>query len=473
MKIKIESKKGLQTNLSITVDKNSIEEKMNKRFEELSKTVNLKGFRPGKVPLSVLKTQFGKNVFAEILDKILNESSEKAIKENKLKVATQPKIELKTYGEGKDLIYNLQVEELPSISITPLENFKVTDYEINVSEKETEKRLEEIAKNQNNFADKNENDLSENGDLVVFDYTATIDNKSFEGNEGKNTQLILGKDLFIKGFDKQLIGIKKGQEKNIDVVMPPNYPKKELVGKKSIFKCKIINVKKPTKVNMDDKFAQQLGAKDLKDLRLLITNQIKAQFKSNMDLITKKEILDQLEKFKNVEIPNTLIEREISFITKDQKKEDLEKNKNDIKDSATKRVKIGLILNEIGEKNNLKVTDDEIYKEINNQAKSMPEQSNQLLEYYKKNPSAAEGLRGNIYENKILDFIKSKCKITKRKISTKDAEKIIIEQNKINEKVGTKNKVEQKTVTKKIKSKKITSKNPAKSAKKIKKNRKK
>ena len=213
MKVTVDSKKGLKTNLKVFVDKKTIEEKIGIRLAELSKTVSIKGFRPGKVPTDVLKRQFGKVIYGEVLEKILQETSAQALKEKKIKAAGQPKLDLKSYGEGKDLNYTLEVDELPSIKLQSLDTIKFTDYEIKISDEEINKRINDIAKNQNNFKEKNENESAENGDLVIFDYDATIDNKSFEGGAGKNTQIVLGKDLFIKGFDKQLLGCKKNQEK--------------------------------------------------------------------------------------------------------------------------------------------------------------------------------------------------------------------------------------------------------------------
>ena len=222
MKVTIDSKKGLKTNLKVFVDKKTIDEKINLRLNELSKTANIKGFRPGKVPTDVLKRQFGKAVYGEVLEKILQETSTKALEEKKIKVAGQPKLDVKSHGEGKDLNYTLEIDELPPIKLKPIDSVKFTEYEINVLEEETKKRIDEIAKNQNNFKDKNENETAGSGDLVVFDYAATIENKSFEGGEGKNTQIVLGKDLFIKGFDKQLLGVKKNDVKDVVAALPEN-----------------------------------------------------------------------------------------------------------------------------------------------------------------------------------------------------------------------------------------------------------
>ena len=425
MKVTIDSKKGLKTNLSVIVDKKTIEQQIESRIEELSKTVNIKGFRPGKVPAEVLKRQFGKAVYGEVLEKVLKETSTKALEEKKIKVAGQPKLDLKSYGEGKDLNYTLEVNSLPSISIKSLDSIKYTDYEIKVSEQEIKKKIDDIAKNQDNYKDKNENDKAENGDLIIFDYNATIENKTFEGGEGKNTQIVLGKDLFIKGFDKQLLGVKKNQDIKVKAILPDNYPKKEFANKNAIFNCKINNIKQSEPVKIDDEFAKNLGAKNLVDLKVLVTNQIQSQYKMSLDGVSKENLLDQIEKIHNIEIPENLIEQELALITQTLKKEDIEKNKKNNEKIAKKRIKLGLILNEIGEKNNLKVEEEELKNEIQKQIQSMPNQQKQVLEYYQKNPSAASSLRGSIYEEKILNLIKGKSKQTKKTISIDEAENFL------------------------------------------------
>ena len=209
MKVKVTSKKGLKISLSVLVDKKTIQIKLDEKLNELKDKVHLKGFRPGKVPPKVIKNQFGKAIYGEVIDNILKETSTKAIEDNKLRVAGQPKINLKTFGEGKNLDYTIEVETLPEVKLKPLDNIKVTDYEISVDENTIKKRIDEIAKSQQNFLEKSEDEKAKKGDMVVFDYTAKIDGKSFEGGEGKNLQIVLGRDLFIKGFDNQLIGVKK------------------------------------------------------------------------------------------------------------------------------------------------------------------------------------------------------------------------------------------------------------------------
>jgi len=268
MKVKINSKEGLKTSLSVLVDKKTIEKKLEGKLSELQSKADLKGFRPGKVPLAVIKDRFGKAIYGEVIDSILKETCAKAIEDNKIKVAGQPKIDLKTFGEGKDLNYTIELETLPNIKLKPLDKIKAIDYEISIEKDVIEKRINEIAKNQQNFSDKQESEKANFGDLVIFDYTAMVNGKNFEGNEGKGIQLVLGRDLFIKGFDNQLLGSKKNEVKSVEVKLPENYPKKELANKKANFNCKIINIKKPIKTKIDNDFAKKLGAKDIDDLKI-------------------------------------------------------------------------------------------------------------------------------------------------------------------------------------------------------------
>ena len=430
MKVTVNSKKGLKIDLKVFVDKKTMNVHMSEKYEELKKTVALKGFRPGKVPAEILKKQFGKAIYGEVLDKVLKETSAKALEEQKIKVAGQPKIDLKTFGEEKDLEYTIQVEELPKVGIEQINNIKLTNYEVKVSDKDIQKRIAEIAKNQNNFKDKKDDEKSQNGDLIVFDYKATVDDQNFEGGEGKNTQIILGKDLFIKNFDKHLLGVKKNQEVTAEVILPENYPNKKYSNKKAKFFCKILNVKKPEITQINDEFAKNLGAKDLNDLKILVSKQVHNQYKQTLDLITKSEILNQLDKFKEIEIPKNLINQEVEILSQGMSNEEKEKNKLEHEKSAKKRIKTGLILNEFGDKNNIKVHEDEIKREIQKQINTMPGQEKMVMEYYKKNPSAYASLRGGIYEDKIISLIKEKAKSQKKSISTDEAEKIIINQNK-------------------------------------------
>ena len=428
MKVTVQNKKGLSKDLKIFVEKKIIDNHLNERYEEVSKTVQLKGFRPGKVPKEVLKRQFGKAIFGEVLDKVLKETSTKALSDNKIKPAGQPKIDLKTYGEDKDLEYIISVTELPKIDLKPIENIKVDEYEVSIDKKEIDKRIADIAKNQKNFKE-NENAISKNGDLISFDYKATVDGKDFKGNEGKNTQLEIGKDLFIKGFDKQLVGIKKNEKIKIKIKLPENFPEKEVANKDAEFVCKILFIKNPEKVSIDDEFAKNLGAKDLNDLKSLLEKQINQEYKNSLNMLSKKQILDQIEKYNVNEIPQNLVEQEIKIITEGLKEDEVKKKKKDFEKKAIQRIKVGLVLNEFGEANKIKIEENEIQAEIQKQLRMMPGQEKFLMEYYQKNPSAVASLRGNIYEEKIIEAIKSKAKTNKKTINKEEAEKILKTEN--------------------------------------------
>jgi trigger factor len=431
MKVTVENIKGLNKDIKVFIDKKTMNAHMDDKYEEIKKTVNLKGFRPGKVPKEILKRQFGQAIFSEVLDKVLKDTSVKALEDNKIKPAGQPKLDLKTYGEDKDLEYVMSITELPKVELKSVENIKYDEYLVKIEANETDKRIKEIAKSQNNFIDVADEANAVDGNSIVFDYKATIDGKDFTGGEGKNVQLILGKDLFIKGFDKQLVGVIKNDEKSVEVVLPENYPQKEFANKKANFVCKILAVKKPEDVKIDDNFAKNLGAKDLADLKLLVSKQINEEYKNSLDKLAKKQILKEIENFKVDEIPGNLIEEEIKILAQGMSEDDAKKSRKNFEKIAKKRIKVGLILNEFGEKNKIKVTEQEVQTEIQKQLRMMPGQEKMVMEFYQKNPSALASLRGTVYEEKIIDLIKTKAKPNKKEITKEEAEKILKEHQKL------------------------------------------
>ena len=432
MKVTVENKKGLEKDIKVFIDKKTISGYLEEKYEEIKKDVVLKGFRPGKVPTEILKRQFGKAVYGEVIDKVLKDTTTKALEDNKIKPAGQPKIDLKSFGEGKDLEYTISVTELPNVEVGSLKDLKVDEYVVKIDPKETDKRIDQIAKTQKNFKDAEESYAAKVGDLVVFDYKATVDGKDFKGNEGKNTQLELGKDLFIKGFDKQLEGVKNKQDKKVEVKLPENFPEKEVANKSAVFECKITAVKKPEETKIDDNFAKNLGAKDLNNLKELISKQINDEFKNSLEMISKKQILEQIEKQKLDQLPANLIEQEVNLLAQGMKEEEKKKNMKYFEEQAKKRIKTGLILNAFGEKNKIKVSQEELNAEIQKQFRMMPGQEKMVKEYYEKNPGAIESLRGSIYEEKIIGELKKIAKVNKKEISKEEAEKILKEENEKN-----------------------------------------
>ena len=463
MKVTVENKKGLNKDIKVFIDKKTMNSYMDEKYEEIKGSVNLKGFRPGKVPREILKRQFGKAVFGEVLDKVLKESSTKALEENKIKPAGQPKLDLKTYGEDKDLEYIISVTELPKVQIKSIENIKFDNYSVKIDNKETEKRIKEIAKNQPNFVDANDDTKAKKDDLVIFDYSATVDGETFKGGEGKNTQLTLGKDLFFKGFDDQLVGVKKGDEKIVEAILPENFPEKNLVNKKAKFKCKITQIKNSKEIEINDEFAKNLGAKDLNDLKSLISKQINDEYKNSLDRLSKNQILKEIEKFKVDQIPENLVEEEVKILSQGMSEEDAKKSKKNFEEIAKKRIKVGLILNEFGEQNQIKVTEQELQNEVQKQIKMMPGQEKMVMDFYQKNPSALSSLRGTVYEEKIISSIKEKAKSIKKELTKEEAEKILKQsqkQEEMSSESSEKKEPKKKVETKKTSDKKTTKKSP-------------
>ena len=437
MKVTVESNKGLSSELKVVIEKKEIEKKIETRLHELKDTINLKGFRPGKAPMELLKKQFGSAVYGEVLEKTLQQSAFDALKEKKITPANQPKIDIKKSGEDQDLEFTISVEQVPEIEKIDFNKIVLNKYEVKSDKKEIEERLKNIADGNKKYVEKK--DKASKDDLIVFDFIATVDGKEFEGNKGEKLQIVLGKDLFVPGFDDQLIGVKSGDEKVAKVNLPNNYPKKELAGKEAEFKCKIIEVKKGEEQKIDDTFAKNMGAKDLKDLEEMISKQISREFQNVSDQLLKKEILDELDKKYKFELPKSLLDDEIKNVEhtlihekmdelrakgeKFKHDHDHDKIKLDDKDKKTaldiakRRVKLALLLNKTGEENQIKVTQEELKFELENQLRNYPGQEKNIRDFYQKNPNELVKLRGPVFEDKVIDLIKSKAKITTKTLS--------------------------------------------------------
>ena len=446
MKVTVSETKGLKTNLNVLVKKQEIDKKIEERVVELQKTVNIKGFRPGKAPINLLKKQFAQALYGEVLEKILQDNTYQALNDNKIKPASQPKIEIKSSGEDKDLEYTISVEKTPDIKKIELEKINLTDYKLKIEKKDLEERINLLAEGQKKCINKNEGEKSIKGDLVVFDFEATVNGKAFDGNKGEKVQIILGKELFIKGFDEQILGCKANEKVNVKINLPENYPNKELANKTAIFNCKILDVKKSESVVIDDQFAKNLGAKDLSDLKILLEKQLSKEQSSITETIVRKEILDYLDENCKFDLPEDLVknEQEIvkhSFIHekahKDEPHDDhkhghdhsniklTKEEEEDILDISRRRVKLALVLNQIGEDYKIQVTTQELQQELQKQMSMYPGQEKQIRDYYQKNPSEITRLRGPIYEDKIVELVKSKAKVIVKEVNKKELEELV------------------------------------------------
>ena len=483
MKVTITSNKNLQSVLKVVVEKKEIDLKIEKRLEELKNTVNLKGFRPGKAPLQLLKKQFGPAVYGEVIDKVIQQSTFDALKKKNITPANQPKIDLNSSGENKDLEFTISVEQVPEIKKIDFQNFFLNKYEVKTNKKEIDERIKHIADSNKKYVEKKDKAIKD--DLIVFNFIAKVNGQDFEGNKGEKLQIVLGKDLFVPGFDKQLEGVKAGDEKTAKVKLPDNYPKKELAGKEAEFRCKILEIKKGENQKIDDTFAKNMGAKNLKDLEDMISKQISKEFENVSGQLLKKEILDTLDKKYSFELPSSLVDDEIknveqSFVhekmnklkTKGEKFEQDHKNiklndadKKSALTVAKRRVKLALLLNKTGEENQIKVSQEELKFELENQLRNYPGQEKSIRDFYQKNPKELIKLRGPVFEDKVIELIKSKAKITTKVMSKDDLITLFNKEETIESKKqaqsSTKSKPNTQTKAKKSDIKTKTKKNPS------------
>lgn len=444
MKVTVTSSKNLQSTLKVVVEKKEIDTKIELRLSELKNTINLKGFRPGKAPMELLKKQFGPSVYGEVAEKLLQESTHQALKDKKITPASQPKIEVQTSGEGKNLEFTVSVEQVPEIKKIDFEKITLNKYEVKSDKKEINQRLSSIAENNKKYVEKK--DKAVNEDMVIFDFEATVEGKPFDGNKGQKLQVVLGKDLFIPGFDKQITGVKKGDEKIAKVKLPESYPNKDLAGKPAEFQCKILEVKKAEDQKIDDAFAKNFGAKDLKDLEAMIGKQISKEYESVTDQLLKKEILDDLDKKFSFDLPKGLLDEEIKSVEHSlvhEKMNELKakgetfKHEHDhdkikLSDSdkqtalkiAKRRVKLALLLNKTGEENNIKVSSEELKIELEKQLRNYPGQEKNIRDFYQKNPAELTKLQGPVFEDKVVELIKSKGKIVTKVMSKEELLKL-------------------------------------------------
>ena len=461
MKVNLTSTKGLVSKLNVIVAKKEIQKNIENKIDEVKDKINLKGFRPGKVPKDLLKKQFGKALYSEVIEKTLNDSAFQALKENNIKPACQPKIDVKSSGEDKDLEFSIEVEKVPKIKKISLEKIILEKYEVKPDKKDMDDRLNQLAESSKKYKDKDVSKPAEINDLVEFNYEATVDGNSFDGNKGDKLQVVLGKDLFIKGFDKQMIGAKKNEEKTVKIKLPENYPKKELSGRNSEFKCRIINIKYPVSQKIDDDFAKNMGAKDLVDLKSMIEKQITKEFDGITSQLMKKKILDQLDDQFKIELPKSMVEEETKTVEqtfiqekmnekneKDFSKIKLDENdKKSIKKISERRVKLALVLNNIGEEYSINVTPQELQVEVEKQLRMYPGQENTIKEYYQKNPAGLSKLRGPLFEEKVMNLIIGKAIVKNKTIQKEELSKLM--NNKIHKNVGSKSSIIKKTKIKK------------------------
>ncbi len=439
MEITETSSEGLKRELKVIVGASELNEKFSARLDELKTQVNLKGFRPGKVPVEHLRKIYGRSVMAEVLEQTISESSQKAISDSKERPALEPDISVgedkdvmeKVFAGNADLAYTISYEVIPQFEITDLSKLKLEKPTVEVTDKEIDESMQRVHEDAVSYTKKD--GKAEEADRVTIDFLGKVDGEAFGGGKGEDTPVILGKSQFIPGFEEGLVGLKAGDKKTIDCKFPKEYLAKELAGKEAKFDITVKEVAAPELAELDDEFAKKLGLETLAGLRDAVEAKLKEDFGSASRAHLKRTLLDALDKAHKFELPASLVEREFDSVWQ-QVNSELEKVGHTFEDEDTteekareeyqtlaeRRVRLGLLLSEIGEKNTIKITDDEVNQALMERVQQFPGQEREVYEYYQKNPEALAELRVPIFENKVVDYILELANVTDKKVTAEE-----------------------------------------------------
>ena len=434
MQIKELKKEGLSHTYAVTVSKEDLATKLDAKIKEMQPQVSLKGFRPGKVPVGHIRKMFGQSIMKDLVEEVVNETSQQAINDNKIRPAGQPKVDLRANGEDvtkgeADLEYQLTVESIPDFEPVAPAKLKFTRLKHEADDKEIDEEVAKLAEGQKSYKKKAKTAKAKKGDAVLIDFVGTVDGTPFEGGAMEGHQLVLGSGSFIPGFEDALIGVKAGDEKDVKVTFPDPYQAEDLAGKDAVFATKVIEVQGEIDAVIDDEFAQKFGVADLEALKAAVKTQYEGQLEMQTRMKLKRAILDELDKKHKFELPPNMVEAEFSNIwtqvqsekeagqlDEDDAKKTEKQLEKDYRKIAERRVRLGLVLAEMGQKQEIQITNEEIQQAMIAEARQYPGQEQQVIEFYQKNPQALAQLRAPIYEEKVVDLIIEKAKVTDKKV---------------------------------------------------------
>jgi len=435
MQIEEVETKGLSRTYSVTIPKEELAEKLNSKIKEMQPEVSLKGFRPGKVPTSHIRKMFGQSIMKDVVEDAVNESSQQAINDNNIRPAGQPKIDLRANGEEvtkgeADLQYQLTVEMIPEFEPVDPESLKFTRLTSEIDDKIIDERLAELAQGQKTYKKKAKTAKAKKDDAVLINFVGRIDGEEFEGGAMDEHQLVLGSGTFIPGFEDQLIGSKAGDKLDVTVSFPENYGAENLAGKEAVFETEVLEVQGAKDAELNDDLASKFGFENLEKLKDVVKEQVENEYNMQSRMKLKRAILDELDGKHDFELPPGMVEAEFSSIwtqvqqekeagnldEEDAKKTDKQLEK-DYRKIAERRVRLGLVLAEMGQKAEINVTNDELQSAMIAEARRYQGQEQQVIEFYQKNPQAVAQLRAPIYEEKVVDLIIEKAKMTDKKVS--------------------------------------------------------
>jgi trigger factor len=432
---------GLKREFRVVVPAADLEARLNERIVELKDRVRLNGFRPGKVPINHLKRVYGRAVMAEAIEAVVRETNAQIVSDRGFRLAMEPKVTLpeeQSEIEGvitghSDLAYTVAVEVIPAIELTDFKNIVIERLVADVTDEQIEEAIKAIADQNKPFAAKGEGAKAEKGDRVVISFTGTIDGQPFEGGTGEDIAVLLGSDTFIPGFEEQLTGISAGEVRTVNASFPPNYSVETLAGKDAAFEVTAKAVEAPGSVTIDDAFAKSLGIESLDNLKTTVKERLEREHANVSRQKLKRTLLDKLDELHRFAPPPTLVEEEFDRVwntvlsdlksqnrTFDDEGTTEDKAKLEYQSIADRRVRLGLVIAEIGEKNGIKVTEDELSRAVVERARQFPGREQEVWDYYRKNPSAVGALRAPIFEEKVVDFVVELAKVSDKKVSREE-----------------------------------------------------
>ncbi|WP_372000348.1 trigger factor [Tistrella mobilis] len=432
MQITETNAEGLKREYKVVVPAASIDEKIDARIAQIAATIKMPGFRPGKIPAKVVKQRYGSSVMGEVLEEAVNETSRNVLDQNNLRPATQPKIEITAFDEGQDLEYSMVVEIMPEFELGDFSDVELVREAAEVDEKEVDEALERIAAANREF-ETVEDRAAETGDQVVIDFKGFVDGEAFQGGEAEGYALALGSGTFIPGFEDQLIGAKAGEERKVEVSFPEDYGAEHLAGKAAVFETTVKEVKAPKTAGIDDALAEKLGLDNLDALKAAIRDDFRGRYDQISRQKLKRALLDALAGRYAFDVPAGMLEAEFDGIWKQltdemartgQTFESMEKTEDEVREEyraiALRRVRLGLVLAEVGRVNDVQVADEEVNRALIEQARRFPGQEARVIEYYQKNPDALRALRAPIFEDKVVDHILAQAKVEEKVVSAED-----------------------------------------------------
>ena len=412
MKIEEKKNKGLDLEWKVIIPSSSINLKLDEKYKDLAKNVKIPGFRPGKVPVNIIKKRFSQSVISEILDTVINENLRNAFLDKKIRPSVQPSVDIEKYEEGKDLTLNVKIQKMPEVKDFDLKTISLEKSNLNIREEDINNTLNDIAKKHERFAPLTKKRSSLDGDLVLFDYEGKIDNKKFENGSGKDETVVLGSNKYIPGYEKQMVGLNIGDDKEIKVKFPDDYRENSLAGKDASFHIKIKDIQERVKkIAIDDQLAKEVGEKSLQNLKEKIQDKMNNEFKTLSFLKMRRQATELLLKKLNFELPSRMVDDEINFLKSNSK----DKKEKEIEELAKRRVKLGVIISSISEKNKIIIEDSDLTKSVVEEAKKYPGQEQQVVKFYKENPSMMNNLRGVALEEKVMNFVVNSCKKIEKK----------------------------------------------------------